>query len=83
MAQSKEEDPILFMVSASVLSDVSNSDSKSMEIIDDGITAPVSVEPEEELQLNMTKAPAREPIQLKEERVFSQIGERGEQHEHR
>ena len=76
----------LFMVSASVLSDVSNFDSKSTEldVIEDGITAPlVSVEPEEELRLGVAKAPAGKPIQLKEERVFSQIGERDEQHEHR
>ena len=49
MAQSEEEKPTLFMVSALVLSDISNSDSKSMEVIDDGVTAPMSVEPEEEL----------------------------------
>ena len=46
MAQSKEEDPILFMVSASVLSDVLNSDSKSTEVINDSVTALMSVEPE-------------------------------------
>ena len=69
MAQS-EDKPALFMVSASVLSNVPNSNSKSMEVIDDGVTAPpVSVEPK--------------PIQLKEERVFAQIDERGEQQEHR
>ena len=44
---------------------------KSTEVIDDGITAPVSVEPEEEFQLCITKAPAGEPIQLKEERMFA------------
>ena len=82
MAQSEEE-PALFMVTASVLPDVPNSDSKSMEVIDDGITTPESVEPKEELQLCITKAPVGEPIQLKEERVFAQIGERGEQQEHR
>ena len=71
------------MVRASVLSDVLNSDSKSTEVIDDDVTALMSVEPEEELQLAMTKAPAGEPIQLKEERVFTQIGEISEQQEHR
>ena len=45
VARSEEEESALFMVSASVLSDVPNFDSKFMEveIIDDG------VEPEEEL----------------------------------
>ena len=62
MAQSEEDEPTLFMVTASILPDVPNSDSKSTEVIDDGITAPVSVEPEEELQLCITKAPAGEPI---------------------
>ena len=56
---------------------------KSTEVIDDSITAPVSVEPEEEFQLCITKAPAGEPIQLKEERMFAQVSERGEQQEHR
>ena len=68
------------MVSSSILSDILNFDSKSseVEVIDDGVTAPpVSVKPKEELQLGVTKAPAGEPIQLKEERVFAQIGERG------
>ena len=84
MARFEKEEPTLFMVSTSLLSDVQNSDSKSMEVIDDGVTAPpVSVEPEEELQLGVTKSLAEEPIQLKEERVFAQIGKRGEQHEHR
>ncbi|XP_022936199.1 uncharacterized protein LOC111442874 [Cucurbita moschata] len=57
---------------------VPNFDSKSteMEVIDD------VVEPEKELQLGVAKV-AREPIQLEEERVFAQIGERDEQHEHR
>ena len=82
MVQSEEDELALFMVTASVLPDIPNSDSKFMEVIDDGITAPVSVEPEEELQLCITKAPTREPIQLKEERVFAQIGERGEQQDH-
>ena len=83
MARSEEEKPALFMVSASVLSDVSNSDSKSMEVNDKDVTLPVSVEPEEELQLGVTKAPAGEPIQLKEEQVFAQISEIDEQQEHR
>ena len=54
---------------------VPNFDSKStkVEVIDD------DVEPEKELQLGIAKAaPAGEPIQLKEERVFTQIGKRGE-----
>ena len=81
------------MVTASVLPDVPTPEEelpKSTEVIDDGITALVSVEPEEELpkftevidygitasvsvepeegfQLCITKAPAGEPIQLKEE----------------
>ena len=67
MAQFGEDEPALLMVTASVLPDVPNSDSKSTEVINDGITAPVSVEPEEELQLCITKAPTGEPIQLKEE----------------
>ena len=85
---SRREEPTLFMVSASVLSNVSNSDSKSMEVTD-GVAASMSVvgegsiDPKEELQLGETKAPAEELIQLKEERVFAQIGERGEQQEHR
>ena len=106
MTQSEEDEPTLFMVTASVLPDIPNSDFKSTKVIndditapvsveleeelpkyteeiDDGITAPVSVELEEELQLCITKAPAGEPIQLKEERVFAQIGERGKQQEHR
>ena len=82
MAQSEENEPPLFMVSASVLSDVPSFDSKSteVEVIDDGVTTPlVSVEPAEELQLGVAKAgPVGEPIQLKEERVFAQIGERDE-----
>ena len=44
----------LFMVSASILSDVPSFASKSTEVrvIDDGVTAPlVSVKPDEELQL--------------------------------
>ena len=86
-AQSEEEDqPTLFMVTASVLPVVPNPEEelpKSKEVIDDDITAPVSVELEEELQLCITNAPVREPIQLKEERVLAQIGERGEQQEHR
>lgn len=49
VAQSEEDESTLFMVIASVLPDVPNSDSKSTVVIDDGITAPVSVEPEEEL----------------------------------
>ena len=88
VAQPEEEELALFMVSALVLSDVPNSDSKPMKVIDN-VTASVSVidegsiDPEEELQLGGIKAPAGEPIQLKEERVFTQIGERGEEHEHR
>ena len=53
VAQSEEDEPALFMVTASVLPDVPNSDSKSTEVIDDGITAPVSVEPKEELPKSM------------------------------
>ena len=53
VAQSEEDEPALFMVTASVLPDVSNSDSKSTEVIDDDITAPVSVEPKEELPKSM------------------------------
>ena len=63
MAQSEEDEPALFMVSASVLSDVPIFYSKSteVEVIDDDITAPlVSIEPE--LQLGIAKAPAEEPI---------------------
>ena len=70
VAQSEEDEPVLFMVTTSVLPDVPNLEKelpKSTEVIDDGITAPVSVEPEEELQLCITKAPAGEPSQLKEE----------------
>ena len=70
MAQSEEDEPTLFIVSASVLFDLPSFDSKStvVEVIDDGVTAPlVSVKPEEELQLGVAKAPAEEPIQLKEE----------------
>ena len=70
------------MVSASVLSNVPNSDSKSTEVIDNGITALVSVELEEELQLGVTKAPVGEPIQLKKERVFAQNVKIGEQQKH-
>ena len=76
VAQSEEDEPALFMVSACV----PNFDSKSMEVevIDD------DVEPEKELQLGIAKAtPVGEPIQLEEERVFAQIGESEEQHEHR
>ena len=67
VAQSKEDEPTLFMVTASVLPDVPNPEEelpKSTEVIDDGITAPVSVEPEEEFQLCITKAPAGEPIPI-------------------
>ena len=73
------------MVTASVLPDVKPEEElpKSTEVIDDGTTAPMSVEPEEELQLCITNVPAGEPIRLKEERVLAQIGERGEQQEHR
>ena len=52
MAQSKEDETALFMVGASVLSDVPSFNSKSteVEVIDDGVTAPlVSVEPELQL----------------------------------
>ena len=83
MARSEEEELALFMVRASVLPDIPTFDSKSTEVIDDNLTASLSFEHEEELQLDVTKAPAGEPIQLKEERVFAQIGERGEQNEHR
>ena len=72
----EEDEPAFFMASAYV----PNFDSKSteLEVIDD------DVEPKEELQLGVAKkAPAGKPIQLKEERVFAQIGERDEQHEHR
>ena len=41
VAQSEEDEPTLFMVTASILPDVPNSDSKSTEVIDDGITTPV------------------------------------------
>ena len=71
-----KDEPTLFMVSEYI----PNFDSKSteVEVIDD------DVEPEEELQLGVAKAtPAWDPIQLKEERVLAQIGERDEQHEHR
>ena len=83
VTRSEEEEQALFMVSASVLPDVPNSNSKSMEVIDGGVTALVNVELEEELQLGVTKALPGKPIQLKEERVFDQIGEKGEQREHR
>ena len=76
VAQSEEDEPALFMVSACV----PNFDSKSteMEAIDD------DVEPEKELQLGVAKmAPAGEPIQLEEERVFAQIDKRDKQHKHR
>ena len=76
VAQSEEGESALFMFSAYV----PNFDSKSteVEVIDD------DVELEEELQLGVAKAaPAGDPIQLKEERVLDQIGERDEQHEHR
>ena len=48
-AQSEEDEPALFMVTASVLPDVEPEEEllKSIEVIDDSITAPVSVEPEE------------------------------------
>ena len=76
MAQSEEDEPALFMASACVPN--FNSKSTEVEVIDD------DVEPEKELQLGVAKAaPAGEPIQLEEERVFAQIGERDEQHEHR
>ena len=39
------------------------------------VVGEVSIDSEKELQLDVTKAPAQEPIQLKEERVFAQIGE--------
>lgn len=48
VAQSEEEESAFFMVSVSILSDVPNSNSKCMEVIDDGVTAQVSVEPKEE-----------------------------------
>ena len=49
-----------------------------VEVIDDDVKL------EKELQLGIAKAaPAGEPIKLEEERVFAQIGERDEQHEHR
>ena len=76
MAQSEEDELALFLVWAYV----PNFDSKSteVEVID------VDIEPEEELQLGVAKAaPTGDPIQLKEERVLTQIGERDEQHEHR
>jgi len=72
VAQSEEEEQALFMVSASVLSDVPNFDSKSTEVTD-SVIAPMSIAseesiyPEEVLQLGVTKAPAEELIQLKEE----------------
>ena len=78
MVQSGEEEPILFMVTASVLSVFPNSNSKSIEAIDDG-AAPISIIGEgsinldEELQLGVAKAPAGELIQLKEERLLAQI----------
>ena len=51
VAQSEEDEPALFMVTASVLPDIKPEEElpKSTKVIDDGITAPVSVEPEEEL----------------------------------
>ena len=49
MARSEEEKPALFMVSESILPNVPNYDSKSTEVIDDVVTAPVSAEPEDEL----------------------------------
>lgn len=57
VAQSDEEEPALFMVSVSILSDVPNSDSKCMEVIDDGVTAQVSVELEED-RVHGTVAPS-------------------------
>ena len=60
VAQSKEEEPVLFMVSTSVLSDVPYSDFKSTKVTD-GVTAPVSVvgegsiDLEEELQFGVIK----------------------------
>ena len=76
VAQSEEDEPALFMVTASVLPDVKPEEElpKYTEVIDDGITAPVSVEPEEELQLCITNAPAGEPIRLKEERWVLNTG---------
>ena len=76
MEQSKEEEPTLFMVSASVLSIFPNFDSKYTKAINGGAT-PVSIigeesiDPEEELQLGIAKALAGELIELKEERVFA------------
>ena len=70
MAQSEEEESALFMVSASVLSnvsDISNFYSKPTKVTDN-VTALVSVigegsiDPDEELQLGVTKALAGEPI---------------------
>ena len=58
--------------------------SKTTVVKSDDVIALVSVvgegliDPEEELQLGVTKALAGEPIQLKKKRVFAQIGERGE-----
>ena len=54
MAQSEEEKPILFMVSALVSSVIPNSDSKSTEAIDGGaalvsVVDEESIDPEEEL----------------------------------
>ena len=48
-----------------------------MSVVNEG-----SIDPKEELQLGVAEAPTRELIQLKEEQVFTQIGERGEQREH-
>ena len=83
MAQSEEEESTLFMVSASVLSVFPNFDSKSTKVIDGGaslvsVVGEGSIDPEEELQLGIAKTSVGELIQLKEERVFTQIGERGE-----
>ena len=65
MAQSEDEQPTLFMVSASVLSIFLKSDSKSIEAIND-CAAPVRGR-----QLGVAEALAGELIQLKEERVFA------------
>ena len=70
-----------------MLSVFPNFDSKSTEANESGVV-PVSVVGEgsidlkEELQLGVEKTPFGELIQLKEEQVFAQISERGEQREH-
>ena len=76
MAQSEEQEPALFMVSASVLTLFPNSESKSSEAIDDdaasvSVIDEWSIDPEEEVQLGVAQAPAGELIQLKEEQVFT------------